>query len=82
MTHDSSAPDSALSPVFHAEPAEVYASLCSVRDELRLFASIAARPPAHNPEAPICRSTLAYCLDHLAQRVENVVSLLDEQASS
>ncbi|WP_425488834.1 XAC0095 family protein [Dyella caseinilytica] len=60
----------------HVVTEEAYAGLCSVRDELRLFAAVAARQAARNPEVLICRNTLAHCFDHLAQRVDSAVALL------
>ncbi|MBE1162762.1 hypothetical protein [Dyella acidiphila] len=73
--HTSAAP--ATPPDTDPRLADAHRKLCSVRDELLLFAGIAARPSVQ-PQVPICRSTLAYCLDHLAQRVEAAVKLLEQ----
>jgi hypothetical protein len=59
-------------------PPKAYKDLCIVRDELRLFAAVAARRAARNPEMLVYRNTLAHCFDHLAQRVDDIVHLLDE----
>jgi hypothetical protein len=59
-------------------PPKAYKDLCIVRDELRLFAAIAARRAARRPKMVIYRNTLAHCFDHLAQSVEKIVHLLDE----
>jgi len=57
---------------------DAYETLCLVRDELRLFASIAARRSKGNPDVVIGRNRLAYCFDYLAQRVEGAVSRIGD----
>jgi hypothetical protein len=56
-------------------PPEAYASLCSVRDELRLLATFAGRRAHRERQVLVCRNTLAHCFEHLAQRVDEVVDL-------
>ena len=60
----------------YALPVDAVKSLCVVRDELRLFAEVTARHAAQRPEVLMCRSTLAHCFEHLAQRVEDIVNAL------
>jgi hypothetical protein len=78
MTGKPFAPRDAESLAYYTLPADAYKNLCVVRDELRLFAAVAARRAAHRPEVLMCRSTLAYCFDHLAQRMDDIVSVLNE----
>ncbi|QAU22783.1 hypothetical protein EO087_01285 [Dyella sp. M7H15-1] len=64
-------------PAHYALPAGAFQDLCVVRDELRLFAAVTARRATHDPEVLICRNTLAHCFDHLAQRVDDIVRVLN-----
>jgi hypothetical protein len=60
---------------------EAYTSLCSVRDELRLFAAVATRQAQLSPEVVIRRNMLAHCFDHLAQRMERVMDVLPKHVT-
>jgi|GEM_PF-3421968 len=76
MTNKPTASRQAPRPGHYVITEDAYASLCSVRDELRLFAAVSARQAERNPEVLICRNTLAHCFEHLAQRVDSVVDPL------
>jgi hypothetical protein len=81
MTHKPAAAGQAPRPDHYVLSREAYADLCSVRDELRLFAAVTARQAERNPEVLVCRNTLAHCFDHLAQRVDSVVNPLADNVS-
>lgn len=65
-------------PSHYTLPAKVFHDLCVVRDELRLFAAMAAQRANRYPEMMVYRNTLAHCFEHLAKQVEVVVRVLDE----
>lgn len=65
-------------PSHYALPNKAFRDLCVVRDELRLFAAMAAQRAGRHPEMMVYRNTLAHCFEHLAQQVERIVRVLNE----
>jgi hypothetical protein len=59
-------------------PAKSYKDLCVVRDELRLFAALSARRSRYSTEMLVCRNTLGHCFEHLAQRMDDILNLLNQ----
>jgi hypothetical protein len=62
----------------YALTAEAYESLCSVRDELLLFAARAGRRATREPDILVHRNTLAHCFEHLAKRVDSLLVILSD----
>lgn len=82
MTEKASGTSDPDPSIYYTLSAESYAKLCSVRDELLLFATCAERRHARDREMLVCRNTLAHCFEHLAKQVDEVVCLLRDGASA
>lgn len=68
-------------PSHYALPADTFLDLCVVRDELQLFAAMSTHRAGRHPEMMVYRNTLAHCFEHLAQQVERIVRVINENPS-